>query len=43
MTSFLDLTHVNLPKNITGISVIDKIYLLLIFNQEIPWQNNSII
>jgi len=23
MTSFLDSTHVNLPKNITGISVID--------------------
>ena len=33
ITSFLDSTHVNLPKNITGISVIDcDRYNLLVFN-----------
>jgi len=33
MTSFLDSTHVNLPKTITGISVIDcDRYNLLVFN-----------
>jgi len=33
MTSFLDSTHVNLRKNITGISVIDYDgYNLLVFN-----------
>jgi len=42
MTSFWDSTHVNLPKNITGNSVIDTIYLFLIFNQEILLQNNRV-
>jgi len=45
MTSFLDSTHVNLPKKpslaLVWSTVIDKIYLLLIFNQEILWQNTK--
>jgi len=45
ITSFLDSTQLIYLKTSLALvwsTVIDKIYLLLIFNQEIIWQNNHI-